>query len=100
MIVDEVERGLEPYRQRTLIEKLQAAKSQVFVTTHSPAVISASSKADLWYVDYVGKIGSLDATKIAKHRKTDPETFLARFAIVAEGATEVGFTVTRWKIAR
>jgi putative ATP-dependent endonuclease of OLD family len=94
VIVDEVERGLEPYRQRTLIEKLQAAKSQVFVTTHSPAVISASSKADLWYVDYVGKIGSLDATKIAKHRKTDPETFLARFAIVAEGATEVGFTVT------
>lgn len=94
MIVDEVERGLEPYRQRTLVEKLQAGKSQVFVTTHSPAAISAASKAGLWYVDHMGQIGPLDATKIAKHRKTDPETFLARLAVVAEGATEVGFTVT------
>lgn len=94
MIVDEVERGLEPYRQRALVEKLQAGKSQVFVTTHSPAAISAASKAGLWYVDHMGQIGPLDATKIAKHRKTDPETFLARLAVVAEGATEVGFTVT------
>jgi putative ATP-dependent endonuclease of OLD family len=94
MIVDEVERGLEPYRQRALVEKLQAGKSQVFVTTHSPAAISAASKAGLWYVDHMGQIGPLDATKIAKHRKTDPETFLARLAVVAEGATEVGFTLT------
>lgn len=92
-IVDEVERGLEPYRQRTLVEKLQTGKSQVFVTTHSPAVISAASTAGLWYVDHAGKIGPLDATKIEKHRRTDPETFLARLAIVAEGATEVGFTI-------
>jgi putative ATP-dependent endonuclease of OLD family len=92
-IVDEVERGLEPYRQHMLMEKLQAGKSQVFITTHSPAAISAASKAGLWYIDHAGKIGPLDAKKIAKHRKTDPQTFLARLAIVAEGATEVGFTV-------
>jgi len=83
---------LEPYRQWLLMEKLQSGKSQVFVTTHSPATISAASNAGLWYVDHAGKIGPLDATKIAKHRNTDPETFLARLAIVAEGATEVGFT--------
>jgi predicted ATPase len=77
-IVDEVERGLEPYRQRMLMEKLQAGKSQVFVTTHSPAAISAPSKAGLWYVDHTGQIGLLDATKTAKHSRTDPETFLAR----------------------
>ena len=35
-LVDEAERGLEPYRQRSLMEKLQEGKSQVFVTTHSP----------------------------------------------------------------
>lgn len=91
-VVDEVERGLEPYRQRFLMDKLQAGKSQVFVTTHSPATISAASKAGLWYVDHTGQIGPLDVTKTAKHRKTDPETFLARLAVVAEGATELGFT--------
>ena len=90
-LVDEIERGLEPYRQRSLMEKLQAGKSQVFVTTHSPAAISAASKAGLWYVDYEGRIGSLEPAKIARHRKSDPETFLARLTVVTEGATELGF---------
>ncbi|MGA8611095.1 MAG: AAA family ATPase [Xanthobacteraceae bacterium] len=91
-LVDEVERGLEPYRQRMLIEKLQTGASQVFLTTHSPAAISSAATSMIWYVDHTGQIGPLDATKIAKHRKTDPEAFLARLAIVAEGATELGFT--------
>jgi len=91
-LVDEVERGLEPYRQRTLIEKLQTGSSQVFLTTHSPAAISSPATSSIWYVDHTGQIGPLDATKIAKHRKTDPEAFLSRLAIVAEGATELGFT--------
>jgi len=90
-LVDEVERGLEPYRQRALMKKLQAAKSQVFLTTHSPAAISASSNAALWYLDHAGSIGALDGKKIEKHRSDDPETFLARLTVVAEGATEVGF---------
>jgi recombinational DNA repair ATPase RecF len=47
-LVDEIERGLEPYRQRALVEKLQSGKAQVFLTTHSPAAISAGSKASLW----------------------------------------------------
>jgi len=91
-LVDEVERGLEPYRQRTLIEKLQTGSSQVFLTTHSPAAISSAATSSIWYVDHTGQIGPLDATKIAKHRKTDPEAFLSRLAVVAEGATELGFT--------
>jgi putative ATP-dependent endonuclease of the OLD family len=91
-LVDEVERGLEPYRQRMLIEKLQSGSSQVFLTTHSPAAISAAATSSIWYVDHIGQIGPLDATKIAKHRKTDPEAFLSRLAVVAEGATELGFT--------
>jgi len=90
-LVDEVERGLEPYRQRALVEKLHAAHSQVFVTTHSPSAISAASGAALWYVDHAGEIGLLDAVKTAKHRRTDPDTFLSRLAIIGEGATEVGF---------
>jgi putative ATP-dependent endonuclease of OLD family len=91
-LVDEVERGLEPYRQRTLIEKLQSGPSQVFLTTHSPAAISAAATSSIWYVDHTGQIGALDAIKIAKHRKTDPEAFLSRLAVVAEGSTELGFT--------
>lgn len=90
-LVDEVERGLEPYRQRSLIGQLQEGKSQVFVTTHSLSAISAASKAAIWYIDQQGRIGSLQADKIAVHRKNDPETFLARLTIVGEGITEVGF---------
>ncbi len=90
-LVDEVERGLEPYRQRFLMENLQAGKSQVFVTTHSPSAISAASKASLWYLDHAGGIGQLASATVARQRKTDPETFLASLAVVAEGATEFGF---------
>jgi putative ATP-dependent endonuclease of the OLD family len=90
-LVDELERGLEPYRQRDLMEKLQRGESQVFITTHSQPAISAASKAGLWYVDQDGRIGSLDSAKIAGHRNTDPETFLARLTVVGEGVTEVGF---------
>jgi len=90
-LVDEVERGLEPYRQRLLMTRLQAGKSQTFITTHSPAAISAASAARLWYVDHAGSIGQLDGAKVAALRECDPETFLARLAVVAEGVTEVGF---------
>jgi putative ATP-dependent endonuclease of OLD family len=90
-LVDEIERGLEPYRQRALVAKLQAGQSQVFLTTHSPPAIAAASNARIWYVDHAGKLGPLDGIKIARHRKGDPETFLARIAIVGEGVTEVSF---------
>lgn len=91
-IVDEIERGLEPYRQRALMAALKTGGAQVFVTTHSAAVLSAISDAALWYMDAKGHLGQLPNDKIARHRKSDPETFLARLAIVCEGATEVGFT--------
>lgn len=90
-IVDEIERGLEPYRQRRLMEKLQDGPSQAFLTTHSPSAIAAGSRSRFWYVDHAGSIGPLDAAKIARHRGTDPAAFLSRFAIIAEGKTEVGF---------
>jgi hypothetical protein len=90
-LVDEVERGLEPYRQRLLMASLQASSSQVFVTTHSPSIISASSKANIWHIDHTGRIGSLGAVEISKFRESDPEMFLSRLSIVVEGSTEVGF---------
>lgn len=91
-VVDEIERGLEPYRQRALIKDLKAGGSQVFVTTHSAAVLAAASDASIWYLDAKGNLERLPNEKIKRHLKSDPETFLARLAVVCEGATECGFT--------
>jgi putative ATP-dependent endonuclease of OLD family len=91
-LVDEIERGLEPYRQRSLVRKLESAAAQVFATTHSlTAVGSASEGVALWYLDHKGNIGPLHDKKIAKHRQRDPAFLLARLTVVAEGATEFGF---------
>jgi putative ATP-dependent endonuclease of the OLD family len=90
IVVDEIERGLEPYRQRTMLADIQRRGSQVFFTTHSAVAVEAASNATLWYVDPTGAIGCLAGTAAA-HRLRAPEAYLARIAIVAEGATEVGF---------
>jgi putative ATP-dependent endonuclease of OLD family len=90
-VVDELERGLEPYRQHRLVHALQDKGTQIFVTTHSTSIISASTASTLWYVDVAGAIGQLPAAKIKGHQKRDPETFLARLSIVVEGITEAGF---------
>lgn len=90
-VVDELERGLEPYRQRRLVADLLDKKTQVFLTTHSASVLGAAAGAALWYLDAAGKIGRLEGERIAIYQAKYPETFLARFAVVAEGITEVGF---------
>jgi putative ATP-dependent endonuclease of OLD family len=90
-VVDEVERGLEPYRLRDLISRLQSADSQAFMTTHSGVAISAANKAAIWYIDIKGAIGPLPQAKISRQQQRDPETFLARLTIVAEGECEKGF---------
>ena len=89
-LVDEIERGLEPYRQRVLMAELQKSGSQVFLTTHSAAALSATSNATLWYMDFKGEVGQL-LFCVASHMKRDPEAFLSRIAIVVEGSTEFGF---------
>ncbi|WP_132579457.1 ATP-dependent nuclease [Paralcaligenes ureilyticus] len=90
-LVDEIERGLEPYRLRKLINALADQPGQIFITTHSPVAIACAESAHLWYLDNQGAIGSLPRDKIGPQQKRDPETFLARIAVIAEGPTEVGF---------
>lgn len=90
-IIDEIERGLEPYRLRKLINILQDRQGQTFLTTHSPVAIVCTAQAHLWYLDSTGAIGALPRSKIAPQQQRDPETFLARVAVIAEGPTEVGF---------
>lgn len=88
--IDELERGLEPYRLRQLISSLLKPDSQSFVTTHSPVAISCSKGAQLWYVDATGNLGMLDREKTSLHQQRDPETFLSRVSVIVEGETEVG----------
>ncbi|MBK1684995.1 ATP-binding protein [Rhodoferax fermentans] len=90
-LIDEIERGLEPYRLRKLINILTSQHGQIFLTTHSPVAISCAEDAHLWYLDSLGSIGALPRDKIGPQQKRDPETFLARVAVIAEGPTEVGF---------
>lgn len=90
-LIDEIERGLEPYRLRKLINILAGQDGQIFLTTHSPVAISCAEESHLWYMDSMGSIGALPREKIAPQQKRDPETFLARVAVIAEGPTEVGF---------
>lgn len=90
-LIDEIERGLEPYRLRKLINILAGQHGQIFLTTHSPVAISCAEDAHLWYLDSLGSIGALPRDKIGPQQKRDPETFLARVAVIAEGPTEVGF---------
>jgi putative ATP-dependent endonuclease of OLD family len=88
--IDELERGLEPYRLRQLVYSLLGSDSQSFVTTHSPVAISCSEGAQLWYLDAIGNLGALDRKKTATHQRRDPETFLSRVSVIVEGETEVG----------
>ena len=90
-VIDELERGLEPYRVRKLTQTLQSEATQSFVTTHSAVAISAADQAHLWYLDPDGHIGHLPREKISRQQDRDPETFLCRLAIIAEGQTEIGF---------
>jgi putative ATP-dependent endonuclease of OLD family len=89
--VDEIERGLEPYRLRQFLTDLIGQDGQKFVTTHSPIAIAAAPEAHLWYMDSSGRLGSLPSGLVGKQQKNDPETFLSRVAVIAEGVTEVGF---------
>jgi putative ATP-dependent endonuclease of OLD family len=90
-VVDEIERGLEPYRLRKLVSKLQTEPAQSFVTTHSPFAIGAGNAASLWFLDSAGNIGSLPRDKIGNLQDRNPLIFLSRFAIICEGITEIGF---------
>ncbi|WP_421866241.1 ATP-dependent nuclease [Parvibaculum sp.] len=89
--IDEIERGLEPYRLRAFVRDLHEEGRQCFVTTHSPIAVGACSEAQLWFLSATGEIGMLDKEKTARQQEREPETFLARAALIAEGKTEVGF---------
>jgi putative ATP-dependent endonuclease of OLD family len=93
-LVDEAERGLEPYRQRKLVRDLASGASQVFMTTHSAPALVAAQPATVWHLTPRHEIGELAQPRSRQLLERDPEAFLARLALIAEGPTEVGFLKT------
>jgi len=90
-VIDEIERGLEPYRLRAVLRGLQEDQRQCFITSHSAIAVGAATEAQLWFLSPTGEIGALHKDKIKRQQERDPETFLARTAVIAEGKTELGF---------
>ena len=90
-LVDEAERGLEPYRQRKLVTELAEGPSQVVMTTHSAPALAAAGPATIWYLGQGHVIAELSRPRSVQLRKRDPEAFLSRLILVGEGPTEVGF---------
>jgi putative ATP-dependent endonuclease of OLD family len=90
-LVDEAERGLEPYRQRKLVSDLAGGPSQVIMTTHSAPALAAAQPATIWYLSHDHVIAELSSARVAQLQQRDPEAFLSRLTLVGEGPTEVGF---------
>lgn len=109
LLMDEVELGLEPYRQRLLVQRLRALTAtggQAFLTTHSPTVIAeldidslqrlharpANSSNGIPLQENVScaeaTVCQLDES-LARVQAADPEALLCRLPVVCEGATEV-----------
>lgn len=87
------------YRLRQLLANFSGQDGQKFVTTHSPIAIASATDAQLWYMDSSGRLGALPSNMVQKQQKNDPETFLSRVAVIAEGVTEVGFLNHLLKLA-
>jgi putative ATP-dependent endonuclease of OLD family len=93
-VIDEIEAGLEPYRQRALLAQLRvmlASDGQAFVTTHSPAVLGRLKSGEAWRLSYEPEHSMLLIGGVLERLlRKDPEALLCRLPLICEGATEVG----------
>jgi len=98
VLIDEVEHGLEPHRINLLLDSLGAKDKteplQVFMTTHSPAVLRELAGNQLRIVRFAAEkheaiwVGTTD--DIQATIRVFPESFLAKSVLVCEGASEIG----------
>lgn len=103
LLIDEIERGLEPYRLRSLINQLRhqvETAGQVIITTHSPVVLTECNVSELMTVHSkngdttVYAFGSGDPVlyeQFQRQIRNDADAFLCKALIVCEGKTEIGF---------
>ena len=104
LLIDEVEHGLEPYRLRSLINKLRSQSKtggQVIITTHSPVVLTECSVSELAIAHSQNgtttvytlnnNYGEDIYKQLQQQIRSDPDAFLSKVLIVCEGKTEQGF---------
>ena len=103
ILIDEIEIGLEPYRQKSLLHKLKKEvlnEGQIIFTTHSTVVLAELNISQLILVNSVcGEtsfkiIANSDAhlnSKMQGMLRRIPDAFLTPRILVCEGITEVGF---------
>jgi len=111
-LIDEPESGLEPYRQRSFIKRLQReGKRQSFIITHSPAVLETATNlgGTVWRLrelipptrppaeEVTAPESSHNCINLSENEQLknvlqkNPEAVLAKLPIVCEGKTELGF---------
>jgi putative ATP-dependent endonuclease of the OLD family len=104
LAVDELEHGLDPHRLIHLLRYLRAKASedlmQVFITTHSPLVVSGLDSNEMQVIR--SDEGTTTATPVPTALRSDvrdttqglmrarPSALLAKRVVVGEGATETG----------
>jgi len=108
-LVDELEHGLEPHRIKKLLYELRSnpgvgskqkptktTPDQVFLTTHSPIVITELSAQELFVVRVDSGMVSITQVKseLQDIVRKIPEVFLGKHALVCEGKTELGICKT------
>jgi putative ATP-dependent endonuclease of OLD family len=95
-VIDEIESGLEPFRQRDLIARIRktiAVDGQAFITTHSPTAVGKMTIGELHRVGPLGEgSGRVVAlpSGLEAIRNRDPEALLCRIPLILEGQTEIG----------
>lgn len=99
ILVDEIEHGLEPHRVVRFLDAIGAkdkkAKTQSFVTSHSPIVLRELEASQLFRIRQeknVHEVINADQDDGSQGTlRSFPEAFLAKSVILCEGASEVGF---------
>jgi len=100
-VADEIERGLEPHRQRQVLRLLRenvGTTGQAFVSTHSSSVLNAIDSDTIWRMDRSAPSMALtplrlhqEASVIQSIIRRNIDQFFFPFICVCEGATERGF---------
>jgi putative ATP-dependent endonuclease of OLD family len=93
LVIDEPERGLEPYRQRAVTQQLtelSGRDGQIFLTTHSPTILSTLPAGSVWRMRQGQEPVCFDGAPLTKLLADDPETFFCPMPILCEGVTEMG----------
>ena len=103
LLIDEIEIGLEPYRQKSLLHRLKKEVNnggQVLFTTHSTVVLAELDISQLILVSSEDGVTTFriiaddNATLNSKMQgmlRRIPDAFLTPRILVCEGITEVGF---------